>query len=182
MSFLACVDKVPVPVLLLGQPLLSDKRPERELAFELGRKLAHLRPERLLRFILPQPAQLQHIIEAALALGADNEGIGDVQKTVQGMKRALSPVALEQVTAVGRKLKADGGRAEALALSWLQATDLTGSRVGLLLAGDLETSARLVASEPATSTALPPMQRLLDLVWSSVTEDLFLAKKQLGAA
>ena len=74
------------------------------------------------------------------------------------------------------------GSAEALALSWLQATDLTGNRAGLLLAGDLETSARLVASEPASATALPTMQRLLDLVWSSVTEDLFAAKKQLGAS
>ena len=178
--FLACIDKVAVPVLLLGQPLLVDKRPERELAFELGRRLAHLRPERLLRYILPQPAQLQHIIESALAIGAGDEGIGDVQKTVQGMKRALAPVALEQIAAVGRSLKAVSARPEALALTWLQATDLTGSRAGYLLAGDLETSARAVASEAASATALPTMQRLLDLVWSSVTEDLFLAKKQLG--
>jgi tetratricopeptide (TPR) repeat protein len=167
-------------VLLLGQPLLAEKRPERELAFELGRKLAHLRPERLLRYVLPQPAQLQHIIEAALALGAEEEGIGDVQKTVQGMKRALTPMALEQSAAVGRKLKAEGARPEALALAWLHAVDLTGNRAGLALSGDLETCARLVAAEPASSTTLPPMQRLLDLVWSSVTEDLFLVRKQLG--
>ena len=180
-AYLACVDKTAVPVLLIGHPLLNEKRAERELGFELGRRLAHLRPERLLRYLLPQPQQLQHIIEAAMLLGAGDEGIGDLQKTVQGMKRGLSPVALEQVSSVGRKLRADGARAEAMALSWLQATDLTGNRAGLVLAGDLETCARLVAGEPASSSTLPAMQRLLDLVWASVTEDIFAAKKQLGA-
>ncbi len=37
------------------------------------------------------------------------------------------------------------------------------------------------APSAASATTLPPMQRLLDLVWSSVTEDLFLLRKQLGA-
>src|SRR4029079_4839337 len=79
-SFVACVDKNQlVPVLLIGQPLLVDKKPERELAFELGRKLCSLRPERLLRFVLPQPAQLQHIIEAAMTLGGGEEGPGELQ-------------------------------------------------------------------------------------------------------
>jgi tetratricopeptide (TPR) repeat protein len=182
-QFVACVDKnMLVPVLLLGQPLLQEKRPEREIAFELGRKLAHLRPERIMRYLLPQPAQLQHIIEAAITLGSGIDGVGDVHKTVEGMKRALAPVVLEQVAAVGRKLRGDGSRPEALALSWLQHSDLTGSRAGFLLAGDLETSARIIAAEPAAATTLPPMQRLLDLVWSSVTEDLFSAKKHLGVA
>jgi tetratricopeptide (TPR) repeat protein len=182
-QFVACVDKnALVPVLLIGQPLLGEKRAERELAFEVGRRLARLRPERLLRYVLPQPGQLQHIIEAAMTLGTGEEGTGDVQKTVQGMKRTLAPVMLEQVAAAGRKLKADGGRPEALALTWLQATDLTGNRAGLLLAGDLESSARLIAAEPASPTTLAPMQRLLDLVWSSVTEDVFACKKHLGVA
>ncbi len=180
-QFLACVDKTPVPVLLIGHPLLNEKRAERELGFELARRVAHLRPERLLRYILPQPAQLQHIIEAAMLIGAGEEGSGDLQKTVQGMKRGLSPVALEQVSAVGRKLRTDGARPEALALGWLQATDLTGNRAGLVVAGDLETCARLVAGEPAVATTFPAMQRLLDLVWASVTEDVFAARKQLGA-
>jgi tetratricopeptide (TPR) repeat protein len=182
-QFLACVEKNQlVPVLLIGQPLLNDKRNEREVAFELGRRLAHLRPERILRYVLPQPAQLQHIIEAAITIGAGDEGIGDVQKTVQGMKRTLAPVMLEQVAAVGRKLKTEGARPEAMALNWLLASDLTGSRAGLLLAGDLETSARILAAEPAASTTHAPMQRLLDLVWSSITEDLFTARKHLGVA
>jgi tetratricopeptide (TPR) repeat protein len=176
------------PCLMLGPTLLNDKRPERESAFELARRVAHLRPERLLRLMYTQPAQVAHILDAALAIGADSEGSTpeqqkpELQKTVQGIKRALSKPQLDQVAGVGRKLKQDGvgAKTEALALAWMQATDLTASRAALVLGGDLETCARLLAADPATSTTLPATQRLLDLVWSSVTEDVFAVRKQLG--
>jgi hypothetical protein len=96
------------------------------------------------------------------------------------MKKALPPAQLEQVAAIGRKLRADDVRPEAAAQAWLHASELTAARAGYALTGDLETSARLVASEPPSPAALPAMQRLLDLVWSSVTEDLFATRKHLG--
>jgi hypothetical protein len=185
-AYLSCIDKqTPVPVFLLGQPLLVDKRPERELVFELTRRVALLRPERQLRLVLPQPAQISHLIDAAMAVADSTEKGGaqpssEIAKTVQGLRKALSPVQLEQVAAVGRRLRAAGTRAEAAALAWLQATDLTASRAALVLGNDLETCARLLASEPPSQTALPATQRLLDLIWSSVTEELFAARKHLG--
>jgi hypothetical protein len=182
---LMAADKANVlPCLMLGAALLNDKRPERESAFELARRAAHLRPERLLRVMYSQPAQVAHILNAAVAIGADSEGSSppELQKTIQGMKRVLARPALEQVASVGRKLKQDGlsVKTEALALAWMQATDLTASRAALVLGGDLETCARLLAADPSTSSTLPATQRLLDLVWSSVTEDLFTVRKQLG--
>ncbi|MGZ3428953.1 MAG: hypothetical protein ACXVCV_20010, partial [Polyangia bacterium] len=146
------------------------------------------RPERFVRFILPQPQQLGHIIEAAMALGeapVDKTPTGpmatsEVGKTVVAMRRALSPVQLENVAAIGRKLRADEVRSEEAALKWLQATDLTAIRAGFVMTGDLETSARLIAAEPQPATALPATQRLLDLVWSSATEELFAVRKHLG--
>ena len=184
-TFVNCIDKTTlVPVWLAGAPLTGDKRPERELAFEVARRAALLRPERFLRWVLPQPGQLAHIIDAAMALATEmddkRESTGDVAKTTQSIRRALPPPQLEQVAALGRRLKQSGVKAEAAALAWLQATDLTASRAGLVMGGDLETCARFVASEQAGSLALPPTQRLLDLIWSSVTEDLFAVRKHLG--
>jgi tetratricopeptide (TPR) repeat protein len=186
-AFVNAIDKdKPMPLVLLGQPILVDKRPERELTFELGRKLALLRPERLLRWVLPQSAQLAHIIDAAMLLGesqpggADKPATGELGKTAQGLKRALSPGQLEQVSAIGRKLRAAGIKSDEAALKWLQTSDLTTSRAGLVLAGDLEGCARLLAAEPQSATALPATQRLLDLVWSSVTEEIFAVRKHLG--
>ena len=183
--FVNCIDKTTlVPVWLVGGSLGGDKRPERELAFEIGRRAAHLRPERFLRFILPQPGQLAHIVDAAMALATEaddkRESTGELQKTTQAIRRSLPPPQLEQVAGIGRRLKQANVKAEAAALAWLQATDLTASRAGLVMGGDLETCARLLAAEPAGALALPPTQRLLDLIWSSVTEELFAVRKHLG--
>lgn len=183
--FQNCIDKqVLVPAFLVGAPLLAEKRPERELVFEAARSVAHLRPERAIRFVLPLPAQIAHILDAVMVLGdapAEAQApAGELGKTVQALKRALTPVQLEQVAAIGRKLRADGAKSDEAALKWLQATDLTASRAALALAGDLESSARILAAEPPSTATLPAMQRLLDLVWSSVTEEVFAVRKHLG--
>jgi tetratricopeptide (TPR) repeat protein len=185
-AFANCIDgRTLVPVFSLGAPLVGDKRQEREQVFELARRCAHLRPERIVRFILPQPQQLGHIIDAAMVLA---ESTGDktpapsseMGKTVMAMRRALTPVQLAEVAAIGRKLRADGVRPDEAAVKWLQATDLTAIRAGFVMTGDLETTARLIAAEPQPATALPATQRLLDLVWSSATEELFTVRKHLG--
>lgn len=183
-AFANCIDgRTLVPIFSLGAPLVGDKREHKEQVFELARRCAHLRPERFVRFILPQPQQLGHIIDAAMALGdtpADKTPTGEMGKTMMSMRRALQPQQLENVAAIGRKLRADGYKAEEAALKWLQATDLTAIRTAFVMTGDLETTARLVAAEPQPATALPATQRLLDLVWSSATEELFTVRKHLG--
>jgi golgin subfamily B member 1 len=184
-AFANCADKHElVPVFVLGAPLVGDKRAEREQVFELARRVANLRPERLLRFIMPSPQQLGLVIDAAIAIGSEQDGgappTGELGKTAQSWKRALPPPAVEQIAALGRKLAALGTRGESAALAWLQASDLTAIRAGFALTGDLEASARIVAAEPQPATALPATQRLLELVWSSVTEDVFAVRKHLG--
>jgi tetratricopeptide (TPR) repeat protein len=184
-QFVNCIDKTTmVPVWLLGAPLCGDKRPERELAFELGRRAAHLRPERLIRWLLGQPAQLAHLIDAAMSLATEidekREATGELAKTTQSIRRSLPPPQVDQVAALGRKLKQSSTRADSAALAWLQASDLTASRAGLVLGGDLEICARLLAADPAGPLTLAPTQRLLDLVWSSVTEEVFAVRKHLG--
>ena len=98
---------------------------------------AHLRPERFVRFILPQPQQLGHIIDAAMALAdvpADKTPTptGEIGKTVMAMQRALHAAAAR--AGGGHRAQAARRRArkpEEAALKWLQATDLTAIRAGL---------------------------------------------------
>ena len=183
--FANCIDgRSLTPVLLLGQPLVGSSRDKTEQVFELARVMVHLRPERMLRLAMPHPQPLAQVIEAAMALGAEGDGepaatdvIGDV---VLGLKRALPLAEIEQVAAIGQKLRAIGTRPEAAALRWLQATDLTGLRAGWVMVGDLETCARLAAADGHAAGSLPPTQRLLDLAWSSTTEELMAVRKLLG--
>jgi tetratricopeptide (TPR) repeat protein len=179
--FANCIDgRELVPVFILGGPLVSERRREAELVFELARRAAQLRPERLMRLALPHPQPIMLVIEAAMAL-ADGSGTGaDVVRTAAALERALPGPQLEQVQAIGAKLRASRVVTDEAAMAWLRATDLTGSRVGLTLAGDLETCARLLASEGQPAGTAAPTERLLDLVWSSVTEEMFMVRRLLG--
>ncbi len=178
-----CVDKqTAIPCMLFGAPMLGDKRPERELIYELTKRLAYFRNERYLRFVLPQPAQLAQVLDGAIALGAEvsgkGGGTGEVQKKAQELKRALPPKTLEQVVFFAKKLV--GQRGDQLAAAWLAATELTATRAAFLLMGDLEQTARMVAAEPPAVSTLPATHRLKELIWFSVTEECFSAKKHLG--
>ena len=73
-TFVTCVVKQKlVPVLLLGKPLLAKDRPLPSLLFDVARPLSHLRPGRYVRYLLPNAAQLAHIIDASMALAAEAE-------------------------------------------------------------------------------------------------------------
>jgi hypothetical protein len=125
------------------------------------------------------------VLEAAIALAYDAEGAPpipspELQRTVAGLKRALPALQLEQVVAVGKKMREIGLRSDEAAVTWLQATDLTAIRVGYALVGDLETCARLVAADGRPTGTKAPTERLLDLIWSSVTEEMFAVRRHLG--
>jgi len=172
------------PVLSLGKPFLDERRPEAELAFDVARRVAQLRPEHVVRYLLPLPHELAHLVDAAIALAAEAGGhkpAGELAKTTEALKRQLQPHALDQVVRIGHRLQRNGhGTKEQAALRWLQASDLTVSRVAFVAAADLPRSARLLKHEPAPSTALEPQRRILDLIRSSVADPTSAALRHLG--
>ncbi len=172
------------PVLLLGAPLVAGSRAEVELVFDAARAVTQLRPELLIRMLLPLPAELAHLVEAAMALAGEASGgaaTGELGKTTQALKSGLSAAALDQVAAIGHRLRARGTRPQAAALRWLQASDLGVNRAGLVVAGDVRRCAQLLKDEPAPPTALAAPHRILDLIWSSVTDELLAARRHLAA-
>ena len=54
------------------------------------------------------------------------------------------------------------------AVSWLAATERAADRIGLIVVGDLAKCVNILARDPAGNDAA----RLLELAWSSVTEDV----------
>jgi hypothetical protein len=169
-----------VPVLAMGRPLVDEKRHEAELAFEIARRVAQLMPEHFLRWLVPLPAELAHLLEAAIALGTDEKRTGELGKTIDTLKRQLPSAALNQAAAIGHRLHARKIEPRPAALRWLQASDLSCARAAFAVVGDLPRCARAIKHDAAPATSLPAAQRILDLVWSSVTEELFAARKVLG--
>ena len=160
---------------------------EREQVFELARALAHLRPERFMRW---RPAAAgsssAHVIEAAMALGDEADGKPpadrrDRQDRAGPQARAAAACSSSRWRPSAASCAPTARSPRRRRCSWLQATDLTGAARRL---GDGRRSRDLralaAAAEPQPATALPATQRLLDLVWSSVTEELFAVRKHLG--
>jgi hypothetical protein len=99
-----------------------------------------------------------------------------VARTVEALKQ-LPPVAFDQVVTIGERISRLDIDPLAMARSWLAACDLTAARVALVLSGDLDGAVRLVSDDEAALG--DARDRVLDLVWSSTTDELLLARERL---
>jgi hypothetical protein len=161
------------PSLVVGRAMLGPRRDPRDLAFLLGRQLAHLRADRILRMVL-DPLQLTHVVKAAVALCDEGAAAsGSVRETVGWLRANLSPIDRDQLTTIASRLRDRDRGCEAMVAAWLRAADLTASRVGLALAHDLERCAQLIAREPGAAPIASAEERVVDLAWSSVTDELW---------
>lgn len=167
------------PTVLVGEPH-ADKSDERELAFEMGKRLAYFRPERYLHYALQTQPRLEAAFYASLlASGLELPGDhGDSKELAGQLARSVPRAVLEHVGAVAGKLGIDARNG--VIGGWRTATDLTANRVGLILCNDLETAARMVATEAAPQSTLSAKDRLRDLLAYSVSEDYFAVRRHLG--
>jgi tetratricopeptide (TPR) repeat protein len=180
-----CVDgSVVAPLLRVGGRFRDERRSEVELSFLAGYCAAFLRRERLLRWLLPLPEQLAHMLEAAIMLSGSSRGgaspVGELATTVDGLRRQLTPMALDQLAGLGDRLGASKATPFDLSRQWLVASDRTACRAGLALAGDLAVATRVLdeAPPPPGDSAAP---RKVSLAWSSATEEFFRVTAHLSA-
>lgn len=177
-----------VPSLLIGAPQIA-KSDERELAFEVGKRMAYLRPERFVTLAVGTLPKLEAAFAASvLASGARVQAhdgtpfidhTSDEAKKLAGSLKAQVPgPLLEQVGELSTKLSHRLGNG--LISSWRTATDLTANRVGLIVSNDLETAAKAIATEGAAMSNLSVKDRLRDLLAYSVSEQYFLVRRHLG--
>jgi golgin subfamily B member 1 len=179
-----------VPSLLVGAPLIG-KTDERELAFEVGKRMAYLRPERFVTLALGTLPKLEAAFSASVLAGgknvmahngqpfstllANNEEAQTLAKTLrQSVPRPL----LEQVGELSNKLSGRVGNG--LVSSWRTATDLTANRVGFVVSNDLETAAKAIATEGTALSNLSVKDRLRDLLSFAVSESYFNVRRHLG--
>ena len=163
------------PALVLGRPALDGNTAERELAFALGRCLADLRPDRIARLLCPRADELARILEVAAALPADGSaGAAASGHTGRWLTAALRPVDLDQLAIVGERLRSGPSRpARPRSPGWRPP-----SAPATASAPDgRDTCVRALEREPATRSG--KQERILDLVWSTVTESVFTVRERL---
>jgi tetratricopeptide (TPR) repeat protein len=177
-----------VPTLLIGAPQIA-KHDERELAFEVGKRMAYLRPERFVTLALGTLPKLESAFAASVLAGGkrltghDGQPFGpnasdETKKLAQTLRQQVPGPLLEQVGELSSKLSGKVGNG--LVSSWRTATDLTANRVGFIVANDLETAAKGIATEGAALSNLSVKERLRDLLAYAVSEHYFQVRRHLG--
>lgn len=158
-----------VPVLLLGKAVLAPGSDDLELAFQLARQLADLRTDRIARLLCPRANELAQIIELAAAVPGDA-----TTHAARWLATSLHPVELSQAQAIGTRLRDRAVHPMSAAVSWLAATERAADRIGFVVTGDLATCVRVLEREPTSEAG-----RILELAWSSVTEDVLAVRGRL---
>jgi len=176
-----------VPSLLVGAPLIG-KSDERELAFEVGKRMAYLRPERFVTLAVGTLPKLESAFAAAVLasgvrINAHDGKIFDVdsdeaKKLAAALQKQVPGPLLEQVGDLSSKLSGRVGNG--LISTWRAATDLTANRVGFIVSNDLEIAAKGIATEGASLSSMSVKERLRDLLAYAVSEPYFQVRRHLG--
>jgi hypothetical protein len=162
------------PVLLIGRAAL-DHFDDHELAFTLARQLADLRNDRIARLFVPRSGELAQILE--LAMNLQNEAI--TGSSARWLINALHPLELDHAKALGARLRERNIVPLRAAVDWLAATERAADRIGFVVVGDLPNCARVLERDPNVTTG--EVNRVLELVWSSITEEVLAVRGRVEA-
>jgi len=170
------------PLALLASEELFRERPKKELWFAIGKAMAFARPELLLARLMPHD-QLDLVFQAACSVGTSKFVVTADPHLVEKMKRELERTLPENVRKNTLKLLARSycevqhpGDVRA----YLDGAELTSSRVGALLAGDLELVRRAVVSEKPQVSKLRDEARLRDLAAFCTSDAYGALRDRLG--
>jgi tetratricopeptide (TPR) repeat protein len=172
------------PASLAGQTVLTGFQPQ-ELTFICGKHLAAYRPEHYIRTLFPTQAELTIMLFAGVMLSAPNTPMPadmaqQIRMTAQELGRYIQPVQLEGLRTVVKRFIDEGAKANIK--RWNFAVEMTASRAGFALCGDLDICKKVLSSEqtrPGEPTAAEKMQGLLAY---SVSEDYSKVRQALGVA
>jgi hypothetical protein len=165
------------PALVIGLPLLGDRRRLGELLPPLTLQMALLRPERLLRLLVADAEMLTTLLRATVSVACNETTSAELAVTTAALRHSLPPLALDQLGVIGRRLRDEGRDLQRVAAAWLRGADLTAARAALVLSNDLPRT--LAAVEACAFDPAGLRQALGELVWVSVTDEVWVTRERL---
>lgn len=166
------------PAIITGYTLLSGYRPV-DLAFVCGRHLTYYRGEHFIRTMYSSHTELRTLLLAAMRVVGMGGGDASVESTAKQLAKQMDQAHLDVLKQVVRKFVDAGGQADIK--RWMQATEVTALRAGLLLCDDVDTAVRMTQQIASESTAdLAPRDKVKEIVIYSISESYFRLREQLG--
>jgi hypothetical protein len=172
------------PASVAGQTVLTGFAPQ-ELTFIVGKHLSTYRGEHYIKNIFPTLGELKVVLFSAIKLiiadfQVPPEMAQAVNQTAQQIARFIQPVERDSLRLVVQKFVEEGAKADLK--RWMQATDITAARAGLLLCADLEIAKKIIGAEPQLPGDLPPADKMKELLIFSVSDQYLQLRKALGIA
>ena len=162
------------PSLLVYTPGLAGVSRE-VLAFLVGKRILELTPPLVARALCPSLTELKALVASAARIATGHADPSDDALRARLRKEDVARIA----EAVERSM-AQGGKLDVL--RWSQLADLSVSRAGLLLCGDLEAARMAIALEPQAPSDLNPRDKMRDLVAWFLGDACAELRKRLGVA
>ncbi|HEY4012646.1 MAG TPA: tetratricopeptide repeat protein [Polyangiaceae bacterium] len=167
-----------------GQTVLTGFTPQ-ELTFIVGKHLSGYRGEHYIKNLFPTLNELKVILFAGVKLvmpefTVPGEMAQVVNATATELAKHIQPRQIDWLKMVVQRWMEDGAKADLK--RWMQATELTACRAGLLLCADLEIAKKIIAAEPQLPGDPPAADKVKELLLFSVSEQYFAVRKALGIA
>jgi tetratricopeptide (TPR) repeat protein len=171
------------PATLMGPYVLTGLS-TLDLAFLCGRHLSYYCPEYSVLIDFPTLGELSLLVLAALQVALPAMPVppnveAAVAQLRSGLKQHLLPEEREAMRVAVAKLDARGGRVNLQA--WIRSVELTATRVGLFLAGDLRTAMTRMRSETRTVSELAFESKRIDLIGFAATGGLAELRERFSA-
>jgi hypothetical protein len=117
------------------------------------------------------------LLRATVSVACDEPASAELAVTTAALKHSLSPLGLDQLGVIGRRLRDQGRDLGRVAAEWMRGADLTAARAALVLSNDLPRT--LAAVEACAFDPAGLRQSLGELVWVSVTDEVWVTRERL---
>ena len=163
------------PASLLAHPPALGGIPADVIAFMIGKRVFEITPPLLARALCPSLTELKALAQSAARIATDQTEPGDLPLKERLKREDIGRIAAAVNHAMGTTGKLD-------VLRWSQRADVSASRAGLLLAGDLEAARAAIAFEAQSPSDFSPREKMKELVVWFLGESSATMRRRLGVA
>lgn len=163
------------PPSLLAYPQALGGVPADVVAFLIGKRVLELSPPLLARALCPSTSELKALVQSVARIATNQTEPADMP-----LRDRLDRSAIARIGAAVHSQMSGSGRLDVA--RWSRLADLSASRAGLLLAGDLEAARMGMALEGQAPGDLAPREKMKELLVWFLGDRAAAFRRQIGVA
>jgi tetratricopeptide (TPR) repeat protein len=171
----ALVPAATKPASLLAHPPALGGIGADVIAFLVGKRVFEISPPLLARALCPSITELKALAQSAARIAMDQTEPGDLP-----LKERLKREDIARITNAVHAAMSTTGKLDVM--RWSQRADVSASRAGLLLAGDLEAARAAIAFEAQSPSDLSPREKMKELVVWFLGDSSAALRRRIGVA